>query len=366
MNSVIDLLCRLLKFRSITPDDAGAFEFIKEYMSDFKAVSVDKNGVKNLILSKEFSKNGTHLAFAGHIDVVPPGDGWSCDPFSAICENGYIYGRGTQDMKSGVAAFLWACKNLKSFNGKISIILTSDEEGEAVFGTLEALKFMKENDDLPEFAIVAEPTCDKHFADTIKVGRRGSINGILTIKGMQGHVAYPEKCINPAHELAKVFSKFAGFDLDSGSEFFSPSKIVITDIRGGIQTCNVTPNDIKIMFNVRNSDKTSKDDLQRYIDKIFSGIKYDLVLKQSSKPFLTDKDSLVVSNLIKSIKHISGITPELNTKGGTSDARYLAQFGVKVAEFGVVNDRIHAIDERVKEQDVLQLCAIFEDFLTKF
>lgn len=365
MNAV-SLLTKLLKFRSITPDDGGAFDFICEFMDDFSATRVDENGVKNLILTKKFSENGVHLAFGGHIDVVPAGEGWESEPFSPLLKDGYIYARGAQDMKSGVAAFLCACKNIKNFNGKISIILTSDEEGDAIFGTKTALNFMQKNGDLPDFAVVAEPTSNAVFGDTIKVGRRGSINGVLTIKGVQGHVAYPQKCVNPAHQLAQILPKFAGFSLDNGSEFFDKSQIIITDIRGGIEVCNVTPSEVRIMFNVRNSNLTSIDDLDAYIRNLCKGLEISLNLKQSSKPFLTNKNSLVVKNLAKSVSEVLNISPELNTKGGTSDARYFAEFGVEVAEFGVINDRIHAVNERVKEQEVSDLCAIFEKFLAKF
>lgn len=363
---VISLLTKLLEFRSVTPNDDGAFDFICKFMDDFTAVRVDENGVKNLILTKKFSDNGVHLAFGGHIDVVPPGDGWQSEPFSPVFKNGYIYARGTQDMKSGVAAFLCACKNIKNFNGKISIILTSDEEGDAIFGTKTALRFMQKNGDLPDFAVVAEPTSQSVFGDTIKVGRRGSINGILTIKGVQGHVAYPQKCVNPVHQLARILPKFAGFSLDSGSEFFDKSQIIITDIRGGIEVCNVTPSEVRIMFNVRNSNLTSIDDLDAYIKNLCANLDFSLSLKQSSKPFLTNKNSLVVKNLQKSVSEILGVTPELNTKGGTSDARYFAELGVEVAEFGVINDTIHAVNERVKEHEVIGLCAVFEKFLAKF
>lgn len=368
---VVEFLKQILKFRSITPEDDGALEFIRAYCDEFDSLFVNKNGVKNLILSKKFG-DGVHLCFAGHIDVVPPGEGWSSEPFSPACKDGYIYARGAQDMKSGVAAFVCACKQICSdislgkakFDGTLSMIITSDEEGDGIYGTLEALKFMKAQGNLPEFAVVAEPTCDKIFGDTIKVGRRGSINAKLVINGVQGHAAYPSKCVNPAHQLASVFHKFAGFDLDGGSEFFEPSKIVITDIRGGMEVCNVTPSSVSVMFNVRNSTKTDLDSVKNYVAKLFGEFDYTLDIKQSSKPFLTHKDSLVVRALRDCIVSVTKIEPELNTKGGTSDARYLAEFGVSVVEFGVINDRIHAVDERVGVAEVEKLYQIFCDLIT--
>ncbi|WP_169777346.1 succinyl-diaminopimelate desuccinylase [Campylobacter mucosalis] len=365
MSDVLEFLNRLLEFKSITPDDDGSLKFIADFMPEFEAKFLEKNGTKNLILTKKFGDE-THLAFAGHLDVVPPGNGWDSDPFTPTIKDGCIYARGTQDMKSGVAAFVCACKDAKNFNGTLSLILTSDEEGDGTYGTIEALKFLKQQGNLPEFAVVAEPTCDEKFGDTIKIGRRGSINGKILIKGKQGHAAYPQKCVNPVHLLAPIFAKFAGYDMDSGSDFFEPSKIVITDIRGGMQVCNVTPNDVSIMFNIRNSNLTSVDDVKSYINSIFAGIDFECDIKQSSKAYLTDKDSKVVKALAKSVDKITGITPELNSKGGTSDARLLAEYGVKVVEFGVKNDRIHAVNERVGIDEVIKLYEIFSDLIENF
>ncbi|WP_096024855.1 succinyl-diaminopimelate desuccinylase [Campylobacter lanienae] len=362
---VIELLKELLKFRSITPDDDGAMNYITLLMSEFDAKLLDINGVKNLILSKKFG-DGVNLCFAGHIDVVPPGDGWSSDPFEPEQKDGYIYARGTQDMKSGVAAILQACKDAREFDGSLTIILTSDEEGDGIYGTKEALKYLQDNNSLPDFAIVAEPTSTNKIGDMIKIGRRGSINGVIKVKGVQGHAAYPSKCINPIHQISQILPKFAGYDMDAGSRYFDPSKIVITDIRGGMEVCNVTPSELKIMFNIRNSDLTSYEDVKQYCKHIFNGLDYELTLKEGSKPFLTDANSKIVMNLIDSINRICGVTPELSTTGGTSDARYFAAFGVPVVEFGVVNDRIHAVDERVSIDEVEKLYEVFSDLIRYF
>ncbi|MGM9996717.1 succinyl-diaminopimelate desuccinylase [Campylobacter lanienae] len=362
---VIELLKELLKFRSITPDDDGAMNYITLLMSDFDAKLLDINGVKNLILSKKFG-DGVNLCFAGHIDVVPPGDGWSSDPFEPEQKDGYIYARGTQDMKSGVAAILQACKDAREFDGSLTIILTSDEEGDGIYGTKEALKYLQDNNFLPDFAIVAEPTSTNKIGDMIKIGRRGSINGVIKVKGVQGHAAYPSKCINPIHQISQILPKFAGYDMDAGSRYFDPSKIVITDIRGGMEVCNVTPSELKIMFNIRNSDQTNYEAVKRYCDEIFSSVDYELTLKESSKPFLTDANSKIVTNLIDSINRICEVAPELSTTGGTSDARYFAAFGVPVVEFGVVNDRIHAVDERVSIDEVAKLYEVFSDLIRYF
>jgi len=357
---VVSFLKELLKFRSITPDDAGSLEFIAKFLPDFEAKFIEKNGTKNLILSKIYGE-GEHLAFAGHVDVVPPGDGWDSEPFAPLEKDGYIYARGAQDMKSGVAAFVCAAKEAK-FDGKLSLILTSDEEGDGTYGTPLALEYLREIRDLPKFCVVAEPTCDKKFGDSIKVGRRGSINGKIVIKGVQGHVAYPEKCVNPVNLIAPLLSKIADHDMDVGSEFFSPSKIVVTDIRGGMQVCNVTPSELSIMFNVRNSNLN----VESYLRSVLDGLSYELSIKQSSKRFLTNKDSKIVRNLMASATKITGVTPLLNTKGGTSDARHFAEFGVDAIEFGVINDRIHAKNERVSVDEINKLYEVFKELIESF
>ena len=357
-----ELFFKLLSFRSITPDDGGAIDFIKKYMDDFEAIRIDKNGVKNLFLYRNFGI-GKHLCFAGHLDVVPPGDGWSSDPFVPVEKNGFIYARGAQDMKSGVCAFLKASKELKSFNGTLSILLTSDEEGDAKYGTVEVLKYLKERDFLPDFAVVAEPTCERVFGDTIKIGRRGSINGRLELYGKQGHAAYPKKATNPVNLIAPILPKIAGVNLDEGDENFEPSQFVITDIRAGMEVTNVTPNDLKMMFNVRNSTLTSASLVEHFVKERFKGLPFKLDIKQSSKPFLTDKNSKIVKAISKSIQNITGITPKLSTTGGTSDARFFGEFGVDTVEFGVKNDTIHSVNERTTLNEVESLYEVFKNLI---
>ena len=349
-----------------------------------------------------------HLCFAGHIDVVPPGEGWASEPFNPTIKEGFLYGRGAQDMKAGVAAFVCAIREFvdclesqnlqtstkgenvesiraqdskesltqerdssdstssQNFNGILSVLLTSDEEGAAIFGTKYTLECLKDKDLLPDFAIVAEPTSVEKFGDMIKVGRRGSINGILKIFGQQGHVAYPKKCLNPVDIIAPHLSKISGHKLDKGSEEFEPSRIVVTDIRGGLEVVNVTPNDLKIMFNVRNSTQTSVESVRKYLEHLLAKAPYSLELNQSSKPFLTDKQSLIVQKIVKALESQNGFAPELSTSGGTSDARYFAEFGVKVVECGVCNDSIHAINERVRMSEVEALQKVFLSLLKDF
>ncbi len=277
-------------------------------------------------------------------------------------------------MKAGVSAFVCALsdfiadKNMSTLP-TLSILLTSDEEGEGTYGTRFVLEKLQAQNLLPNFAIVAEPTCVERFGDMIKIGRRGSINGVLEILGKQGHVAYPQKCNNPIEALGENLGKIAGVNLDNGDECFAPSKLVVTDIRGGMQATNVTPDSVKIMFNVRNSSHTTLKSLESYLQTILQritqtqGISCKLTLTQSSKPFLTNKDSTLVSLLSQSVYAIAKTKPTLSTSGGTSDARFCGEYGIDVVEFGVCNDRIHSVDERVCIDEVKNLYRVFSDFL---
>ncbi len=363
--TVKNLFIKLLKYKSVTPQDDGAFDFIAEHMSEFEVTRIDKNGTKNLFLYKKFG-DGEHLCFAGHIDVVPPGDGWDSDPFIPIEKNGFIYARGSQDMKSGVCAILLSCKETIQFNGTLSILLTSDEEGDGKFGTIEVLKYLQTKNLLPDFAVVAEPTCEAIFGDAIKIGRRGSINGVIELFGKQGHAAYPQKYINTINLIASRLGKMCAYHFDEGDENFAPSELVVTDLRSGMEVTNVTPGYLKLMFNVRNSTKTSKKDIENYINTLFDGLDFKFSLYQGAKPFVTKRDSKIVKLLQNATKEITNISPKLTTSGGTSDARLLAQYGVKTVELGVVNDRIHALNERCKLQEVEDLKKIFDKVIENF
>ena len=363
--NVVDLLLKLLSFKSITPDDAGSLKFIETYLDGFEANYVNKEGVKNLFLVKKFGE-GPHLCFAGHVDVVPAGDNWDTNPFVPVIKEGKIYARGTQDMKSGVAAFVQTCKEVENFEGTLSILLTSDEEGDAKYGTVIMLEHLKERGMLPDYCIVAEPTCETTFGDAIKIGRRGSINGYLTINGRQGHAAYPEKAINPVHQIAPLLDKIAGINLDNGDDDFAPSQMVITDIRGGMEVTNVTPGSLKLMFNVRNSTKTTQEEVKLHIEKCFNDLDYTLELTQGSYPFVTTRNSKVVEKLTESIENVTGLKTKLSTAGGTSDARFMGAFGIDVVEFGVINDTIHAPNECTSVKEVEKLCEVFQDMVKHF
>jgi succinyl-diaminopimelate desuccinylase len=362
----IDLFLKLLSVESITPNDGGLLTYIKNYLPNFKATWVNKGGVKNLFLTKKFGE-GKHLCFAGHVDVVPAGEGWESNPFVPMIKDGMIYARGTQDMKSGVTAFVQAVRDMDDdFSGRISLLLTSDEEGDGDYGTQIVLRHLEEIGLLPDYCIIAEPTCEEIFGDAIKIGRRGSINGYLTLKGQQGHAAYPEKAINPIHNISPILSEIAGHELDNGDDNFAPSKIVLTDIRSGMKVTNVTPNNLHLMFNVRNSTKTTKESVKNFIDEKFNGLEYELKLTQGSYPFVTNRDSYIVNILTDTILEITGVETKLSTAGGTSDGRHIAPYGIEVVEFGVINNRIHALNERTSIDEVLTLYNIFVKIVKQF
>ncbi len=364
---VVELFQRLLRFKSITPNDDGAFDFIDSYLGgDWVCLKLDFENTKNRYYFKKFTSSDTNLCFAGHIDVVPTGSGWSVDPFEANIINGKIIARGAQDMKSGVAAFLYACKHATHFNGTLSILLTSDEEGEGTNGTIKVLDYLKSNNMLPTASIVAEPTCEKIFGDAIKIGRRGSINGYIELQGKQGHAAYPEKSINPIEIIAPKLEKMAGINLDDGDEYFAPSKLVITDIRSGMLVTNVTPDKLNLMFNVRNSTKTTKGDVENFISKLFKGSDFKLRLTQGSYPFITNSDSHIVKTITSSINKVTNMVPKHSTAGGTSDARLMSAFGIETVEFGVMNDTIHGIDESTTICELNSLKDIFTSVIKKF
>ncbi|MDA3908930.1 MAG: succinyl-diaminopimelate desuccinylase [Sulfurimonas sp.] len=360
--NVLELFKYMIAQKSETPDDGGLLDFIENYLPDFTAERVDVQDVKNLFIYKKFGE-GEHLCFAGHVDVVPAGKGWDSDPYEAVEKDGYIFGRGTQDMKSGVAAFTQAVKEARDFNGTLSILLTSDEEGDAINGTVKVLEYLKENSMLPDAVVVAEPTCEDNFGDAIKVGRRGSINGYVTLKGKQGHAAYPQKAINPIHNIAPRLMNMAGVDLDNGDEFFSPSKFVVTDIRSGMQVTNVTPNHLNMMFNVRNTTLTTQKEVREFVAKKLDGLDYELKLTQGSYPFKTDTDTKLVKKIDEAIESVTGIKPKHSTAGGTSDARFISPMGIDVVEFGVINDTIHAINERTTVKEVQELYQVFKNLI---
>lgn len=366
----VELLKHLISFPSVTPSEAGSFEFIKSYLDGFEAIETQREGVKNLFLYKKFG-DGPHICFAGHIDVVPAGGEWRTDPFEATEQDGVIYGRGAADMKGGVAAFLYALKHAENFKGTLSTLITSDEEGDAVYGTALMLERLKELKMLPDFCIVAEPTCEALFGDTIKVGRRGSINGKIKIIGRGGHAAYPEKAINPVVLASRLLTLIADKELDEGDEFFAPSRLVITDIKSGYGKHNVIPSELEILFNIRNSTATDTKKVDVFLKEAMRKAKiekFEIEMNQSSNSFVLEKDEkskLYFKKLGECVEGVTGQKPKASTAGGTSDARFIAREGITVLEFGARNETIHAPNECVTADEIQKLAKIFSVFLTK-
>ena len=359
---VITLFKELLRCPSLTPKEAGALGVIEGCLDRFEILRMDQEGVSNLFAYRRWG-DGPHLCFAGHIDVVPAGEGWLSDPFEPMEQEGYLYARGAQDMKSGVSAMVHAVASIESFAGTLSLLITSDEEGEAQYGTIKVLEYLAAHHLLPDAVVIAEPTCETRFGDAIKVGRRGSINGVLELLGQQGHAAYPEKAINPIHQMAPLLERLAGRMLDEGDAYFAPSQLIITDLRAGIEATNVTPGSLKMMFNVRNSTQSDRETIRLVIAEVMGDLPYTLTLSQGAYPFMTQTHSPIVRALIHAIEHHCTLTPKLSTAGGTSDARFVAQFGIDVVEFGVINDTIHAPNERTSIAEVESLCAIFQTLI---
>ncbi|MFC3847312.1 succinyl-diaminopimelate desuccinylase [Helicobacter baculiformis] len=372
MSAVVQLAQQLLSYKTITPKEEGIFAHICAFLGDFEMVRADKNGVSNVLFYKRFgdpTKTPLHFCFAGHIDVVPVSQGWQYDPFGGVVHGDFLYGRGAQDMKGGIAAFVCAlrdvCATLKEDAPPLilSILLTSDEEGEAQFGTQYILEVLRERALLPTCALVAEPTSAKELGDGVKIGRRGSIGGKIVVQGIPGHVAYPRTCLNPIDLVASKLNFIAGTQLDSGNAFFEPSRLVITAIKSDSGASNVTPKSVEILFNVRHSPETTLEDVRNFLDRVLEKIPCNITLQQHSLPFLSPKDCALVRYLQEAIAKILERTPVFNTHGGTSDARFLATAGVEVVEFGLPNDRIHATDERVRVDDLNNLYKVFVELL---
>lgn len=315
--------------------------------------------------------NGPHICFAGHVDVVPPGNlnSWSSNPFKAVIKNGKIYGRGACDMKGAIAAYIVAIYNFldvnKNFKGTISLMTTSDEEGNAKFGTKKIVEWLKKNKIKIDFCIVGEPTNPKLVGEVAKIGRRGSVNCQLTVKGKQGHVAYPKNAINPISDLIKYLNKLQQ-PLDRGNVNFQPSNLELTSIDTGNVVDNLIPEKISAKFNIRFNTNFTSQGIKKIIkDRLNSvGKNYTIKFNVSGEPFIKESKKYK-SFLKKSVKEIAGIDLKMNTSGGTSDARFISKL-CPVIEFGPVGKTMHQINENVKIKDLEILSDIYLKFLEKF
>ena len=320
-----------------------------------------------------WAERGTHgpiLVFAGHTDVVPtgPAQHWRSPPFEPTLRDGVLYGRGTADMKGSLAAMVVACEEFVAQNpdhpGRIGFLITADEEGPAVNGTVKVMQYLQQNGKSIDWCLVGEPSSTKQLGDTIKNGRRGSLGAILIVKGVQGHIAYPHLADNPIHKALSALESLCREVWDSGNEFFPPTSLQISNIHGGTGATNVIPGELEIQFNFRFSTAVTEAELRSRTETILSehNLDYDLQWNLSGQPFLTGSGELVDAT-IASIAQVTGIDTELSTSGGTSDGRFIAPSGSQLIELGPVNSSIHKIDEAVLAADLPTLTAIYKNLL---
>jgi succinyl-diaminopimelate desuccinylase len=377
--SPVELARGLIRCPSITPTDAGALELLERALAEggFQCRRLTFRDDGTLPVDNLFARIGSgmpHLCFAGHTDVVPPGDEglWTYPPFGGVIEDGVLYGRGASDMKGAIAAFAAAALDFArskgdDIAGSISLLITGDEEGPGINGTRKVLDWMAANGEQPDHALVGEPTNATRLGEAIKIGRRGSLNGRLLVTGVQGHVAYPHLAKNPLKGLVAVLARLYDAPLDFGSAYFSPSNFEVTSIDVGNATTNVIPVKAEAMFNIRYNDRHSAESLKTKVWEVAakilepSGLEFELAFEPPSPTFLTEPGQLD-SILTQAVREITGVTPSLSTDGGTSDARFIKEL-CPVVEFGLLTKTIHKIDEHVSLADLEQLTAVYRRFL---
>ncbi len=373
----VSLTADLVRCPSVTPEEGGAIDLLEQLLekNGFSCTRIVRGQVSNLFAKWGTGKNGRIFGFNGHTDVVPVGDlsSWTVDPFGAEIKDGYLYGRGATDMKSGVAAFVASAidfVNQQPPDGSIVITVTGDEEDEAIDGTVAILDWMKQNGEKIDHCLVGEPTSPSQMGEMMKIGRRGSMNVKITATGIQGHSAYPDRSNNPIVAMVKLLDKLASHQLDAGTEHFDPSTLAITSVDTGNKASNVIPAVTKATINIRFNDSHSGSSLVSWlkdeIEKVSAeyGIKFKTDFKISGESFITPPGEL--SDLIsKAVKQELGVTPKLSTTGGTSDARFIKDM-CPVTEFGLVGKTMHAVDEKVETKQINQLKEIYTRILEAY
>ncbi len=362
----------LIRRRSITPEDGGCQDWLAGKLGalGFSVKPVDRGGVRNF-----WARRGGAaplVCFAGHTDVVPTGplEQWHSDPFTPTERDGRLYGSGAADMKGSIAAFLAAVEGFlgdhPDHHGAIAWLITSDEEGPAIDGTVRVVEMLAARGERIDACIVGEPTCVDRFGDMMKNGRRGSLHGRLRVKGIQAHIAYPHLGRNPIHLAAPAIAELAATVWDAGNEYFPPTTWQISNIHGGTGAANVIPGHVDIAFNFRHGTASPVESLQARVTALLDrhGLDYELAWEIGAKPFLTPRGSLVDA-LDAAIREVTGVTPELSTTGGTSDGRFIADIADQVVEFGPINASIHKIDEHVGIDELADLSRVYRRVLDR-
>ena len=366
----IDLLCELIRRPSVTPDDAGCQELLIARLeaAGFTCESMPFSDVTNL-----WARRGSVsplLCFAGHTDVVPPGalEDWESDPFEAQIRDGNLYGRGAADMKGSLAAMIVAIERFVATHpdhrGSIALLITSDEEGVARDGALKVIETLGRRDEKIDWCVIGEPSSHQRLADVVRVGRRGSLSVDLTIKGVQGHVAYPEHVDNPIRRFSPILAELHSTVWDDGNENFPPTSFQVVDLRSSSGVANVTPQELHASFNFRYSTEWNHQELQKEVVRILdeSEIDYEIDWHLSGEPFLTGPGTLIDA-VVDAVKQLAGSAPELSTGGGTSDGRFFAPSGAQVVELGPINASIHKVNEYVKVDDIPHLAEIYRQVM---
>ena len=374
--SELKLAKDLIRKPSITPKDAGAINLLAKNLKSigFNCKIINFKNIKNLYA--KLGKSSPNFCYAGHTDVVPPGNvkKWTTNPFKPIVRNNKLIGRGANDMKASIACFVAAVSRFKNenknFKGSISLLITGDEEGIAVNGTKRLIKYLKRKREKINFCIVGEPTNPNKLGEMIKIGRRGSLTGRLTIIGSQGHVAYPHRANNPSNTLIKILKKIKDLKLDKGTKNFQPSNLEVIKINIDNLADNVIPGSADAVFNIRFNDKHTSSSLKNKLNKIFKAVtkanksRFKITYEVSGEAFLTkpNKTTYMVQNIVKKV---TGLKPKLSTSGGTSDARFIKNIA-PCLEFGLVGKTMHKIDESVSVSDLKKLTKIYENILVSY
>jgi succinyl-diaminopimelate desuccinylase len=372
MSPTLDLAQELLRRPSVSPEDHGCLDLICARLAalGFANERLQYGPVDNLWATRGAGR--PVLCFAGHTDVVPAGprEAWRTDPFEPVLQDGMLYGRGAADMKSALAAMVTATERFLLRHprhlGTLAFLLTSDEEGPSVDGTRRVMQVLEARGDRIDWCVVGEPTSHAALGDTIKIGRRGSLSGRLTVHGVQGHIAYPQLADNPVHAFAPALAELVGHRWDAGNEYFQPTSFQVSNLAAGTGAPNVIPGELKVRFNLRFSTEQTVESLQRTVLGILDRhrVNYTLEWFVSGLPFLT-RPGRLTETVAAASREITGLTPEFSTTGGTSDGRFIAPTGAQVVEIGVVNATIHKVNECVRVADVDRLSELYERIMER-